>query len=96
MTRPNTEWWAGSPGIWARIIKVLMDNKFEVLVTRSASENIWTTHVPALNDLSTFGPTRDIALERTREAIVGYLEAAKLSGIEVEASLHAELVEVSV
>ena len=34
-------------------------------------------HVPTLNELSTFGGTREEALTNTREAILGYLEAAE-------------------
>jgi predicted RNase H-like HicB family nuclease len=39
------------------------------------------THVPALDYLSTYGDTREAALESTREAIIGYLEAAAKDGI---------------
>ena len=39
-------------------------------------ENVWVTHVPVLGDLSTFGSTQAEALERTREAIRGYIIAA--------------------
>ncbi|MBI4492525.1 MAG: type II toxin-antitoxin system HicB family antitoxin [Chloroflexi bacterium] len=43
----------------------------------------WVTYVPALNYLSTFGETREEALENTREAILGYLEAAAIEGVPV-------------
>jgi predicted RNase H-like HicB family nuclease len=39
------------------------------------------THVPSPNHLSTYGDTEAEALERTREAITGYLEAAQKEGL---------------
>ncbi len=42
---------------------------------------VWVTFVPRLNQLSTFGDSREEALEHTREAIVGYLEAASKEGL---------------
>jgi len=38
---------------------------------------VWVAFVPALNGLSTFGKTKEEALANTREAILGYLEAAQ-------------------
>ncbi len=52
--------------------------------------------MPALAFLSDFGATREAALEHTRDAMVGYLEAAKLQGIPVPAGAVGELVEVEV
>jgi predicted RNase H-like HicB family nuclease len=61
------------------------------------TEKAWVTYVPALGHLSTFGPTRDEALEHTREAIIGYLEAAEREGIELAIEpTPAELVEIAV
>lgn len=55
------------------------------------------TYVPALDHLSTFGSTRDEALENTREAILGYLEAAEKEGIQLSAdNAPAELVQIAV
>jgi predicted RNase H-like HicB family nuclease len=48
---------------------------FRVLLVRDPDS--WVTYVPALNFLSTFGDTRDDALEHTREAILLYLEGAE-------------------
>ncbi len=50
-------------------------------------ENVWVTHVPVLGDLSTFGSTQAEALERTREAIRGYIIAAQREGIELPAKV---------
>jgi predicted RNase H-like HicB family nuclease len=40
-------------------------------------DRVWVTYVPILNNLSTYGETYQQALEQTREAILGYLEAAE-------------------
>ena len=50
--------------------------QFSVVVEWDSEDEVWVTHVPALDYLSTYGDTRETALESTREAIVGYLEAA--------------------
>jgi predicted RNase H-like HicB family nuclease len=58
-----------------------MAREFHVLVDYDPVEKAWVTQVPALDHLSTFGATRDEALTNTREAILGYLEAAERAGI---------------
>lgn len=50
--------------------------RYHVLVAWDAEEEVWVTYVPALDDLSTYGTTREEALANTAEAIAGYLEAA--------------------
>lgn len=70
--------------------------RFKVLVEWDADDRVWVTTVPALNFLSTYGDTRDDALSQTREAILGYLEAAEKEGIPVPADGDAELVEIEV
>ena len=57
--------------------------RFKVLLEWDAESQAWVTYVPALDHLSTFGQTRDEALANTREAILGYLEAAEKEGIPV-------------
>ena len=54
-----------------------------VYVEYDPSENVWVTYVPALDHMSTFGCTRDEALVNTREAMVGYLEAADKEGVQL-------------
>jgi predicted RNase H-like HicB family nuclease len=49
----------------------------EVFVEHDSVEKAWVTNVPALDHLSSFGSTRDEALANTREATLGYLEAAE-------------------
>lgn len=59
--------------------------------------NAFVTYVPALDFSSAFGPTRAEALARTRQLIVGYLQAAAIEGIELPPpSRLVELVDLSV
>lgn len=74
-----------------------VSQRFQVLIEWDSSDRVWVTHVPALSHLSTFGETRDEALENTREAILGYLEAAAKEGLPVPAAGPSlELVEIEV
>ena len=57
----------------------------QVFVEWDSEAGAWVTIVPTLNGLSTFGETKEEALGKTREAILGYLEAAKLEGIPLPA-----------
>ena len=71
--------------------------QFQVLLEWDANAKVWVSYVPALNYLSTFGESREEAIEQTREAILGYLEAAAKEGIEIPAGdSRAELVDVDV
>jgi predicted RNase H-like HicB family nuclease len=54
---------------------------FRTLLEWDPDARAWVSYVPALNHLSTFGDTREEALANTREAILGYLEAAEKEGI---------------
>ncbi|MGB8910045.1 MAG: type II toxin-antitoxin system HicB family antitoxin [Candidatus Cybelea sp.] len=74
-----------------------MARQFQVVIEHDPSENAWVTYVPALDHLSTFGNTRDEALENTREAILGYIEAAEKEGIAIKIEpTPAELVQIAV
>jgi predicted RNase H-like HicB family nuclease len=69
--------------------------RFKVLLEWDADDSMWVTYVPSLNHLSTFGPTRDEALSQTRDAILGYLEAAERANITVsDTEPEIELVEL--
>ncbi len=58
---------------------------------------MWVAYVPTLGGLSTFGESREEALERSREAILGYLEATAKEGLDVPAGdAQAELAAVEV
>jgi predicted RNase H-like HicB family nuclease len=57
----------------------------------------FVTYVPALDFASTYGDTREEALERTRELIVGYLETAEKDGIEVRTPVaRTEITQVTI
>jgi predicted RNase H-like HicB family nuclease len=75
----------------------MLTRRFKVLIERDREAAAWVTYVPALDYLSTFGDTRDEALENTREAILGYFEAAAKEGLEMPASdSEAELVDLEI
>ena len=68
---------------------------FSVIVEQSGGD--FVTFVPALDFSSTFGATRDEALERTRELIVGYLKAAAIEGIDLDLQeCRREIVDLSI
>jgi len=70
---------------------------FKILIQWDTDDKLWVTHVPALNYLSTFGETREEALENTREAILGYFEAAEKENLPFpEGGPHLELVDLEV
>lgn len=74
-----------------------MNATFQVIV--EPEDGVFVTFVPALDFASTHGATREQALERTRELILGYLEAAKKEGIAVDvpgAHQRAEIVDLPV
>jgi predicted RNase H-like HicB family nuclease len=54
---------------------------FKVFLEWDAGAAAWVTYVPALEHLSTFGATREDALANTREAILGWIEAAEKEGL---------------
>ena len=54
-----------------------------MVLERDPDSKLWVTYVPSLEFLSTFGSTREESLEKTHEAILGYLEAAAKKGIPV-------------
>ena len=44
-------------------------------------EEVWIAQVPALNNLSTYGNTYQEAVDKCREAILGFFEASKKEGL---------------
>jgi predicted RNase H-like HicB family nuclease len=71
--------------------------RFGVLLEWDAGARVWVSFVPSLDVLSTYGATREEVLEHTREAIVGYFEAAKKAGLRVpDVDLEPEVVELEV
>mgnify|MGYP005853067263 CR=1 FL=1 len=70
--------------------------RFKVLLEWDRQAELWVTYVPALDHLSTFGATREEALANTREAIAGYIEAAKKDGLLIPLDDETEMVDVEV
>lgn len=71
--------------------------RFGVLLEWDADQEVWVSFVPSLDSLSTFGETREEAIEQTREAIAGYLEAAEKESLSVpSADLEPEIIELEV
>jgi len=73
-----------------------MVRQYQVVLEWDPDDELWVTYVPALDHLSTYGETREKALEHTREAILGYLEAAEQEGILIAADRSVELVQLDV
>jgi predicted RNase H-like HicB family nuclease len=72
-----------------------VQRRFKVLVEHDASEGPWVTSVPILNWLSTYGESREQALDQTREAIIGYFEAAAKTGMSIPSGdLEPEVVDL--
>ena len=71
--------------------------RFKVLLEFDPDDKVWVTYVPTLDNISTFGETKDQALELTRELVLGYLEAAEKEGILVPAERpETEVVDLEV
>jgi len=71
--------------------------RFKVLLEFDPDDKVWVTYVPALDNISTFGETREEALEMTRELVLGYMEAAKKEGLPVPSDRpDTEIVDLEV
>ncbi|MHB8351071.1 MAG: type II toxin-antitoxin system HicB family antitoxin [Vulcanimicrobiaceae bacterium] len=94
---PDADTYALAEALGANLVyHHAMARQFQVFLEYDPNERAWVTCVPALDHLSTFGPTREEALASTREAIRGYLEAAKIEGIRIPpAPALAELVQIA-
>ncbi|MBI3965176.1 MAG: type II toxin-antitoxin system HicB family antitoxin [Chloroflexi bacterium] len=55
--------------------------KFKVVLEHDPATRQWVTYVLGLNLISTFGATREEALENTEDLIRGYVESAFEDGI---------------
>jgi len=58
-------------------------HRFRVLIELDSVSKSWVTYVPSLDNISTFGDSREEAIENTRELIAGYLEAAAKEGVAI-------------
>ncbi len=71
--------------------------RFQVLIQWDEADEVWVTHVPSLGYISTYGDSREEALSQTRDAILGYLEAAAKEKSPITApNGEVELVELEV
>jgi len=70
--------------------------EYKVVLEFDPEEECWVTFVPSLDDISTWGKSKEEALENTREAIAGYLEALNKEGLPLPPSRSVEIAEVVV
>lgn len=70
--------------------------EYRVVLEFDPEEESWVTFVPSLDDISTWGKSKEEALENTSEAIVGHLEALKKEGLPLPPSRSVEIAEVVV
>ncbi len=72
-------------------------HRFRVLLEWDSEDRVWVSYVPTLDFLSTYGETREEALANTREAILGYVEAAAREGLPLPVDDGpAEMVDIEV
>ena len=71
-------------------------HRFNVLLEWDRHDQVWVTYVPALDHLSTYGDTKEEALQNTQEAIAGFIEAAEKAGLPIIGTDTSEIVEVEV
>ncbi len=75
----------------------MTSRRFRVLLEWDPEAQAWVTFVPSLGSLSTYGDTREEALAETREAILGYFEAAAKEGLTLpHTDVEPELIELEV
>ena len=75
----------------------MAEHSFQVMLEWDPEESLWVTYVPALDLLSTYGETKEQAIGNTREAILGYMEAAAKEGLPVPTGgAEAELVCINI
>ena len=75
----------------------MSSRSFQVVLEWDPEENVWVTYVPTLDFLSTYGETKEEAITNTREAILGYMEAAAKEGLPVPSvDAEAEMVCIDV
>jgi len=70
--------------------------EYKVVLEYDTEEECWVTFVPSLDDISTWGNSKEEAIDNTREAIAGYLEALKKEGLPLPPSRTVEIAEVVV
>lgn len=69
--------------------------KFKVILEWDSEGAVFNVSVPALPGCNTYGKTRDEALERSQEAIAGFIEALEIAKMPLPQS-DVEVAEVVV
>lgn len=69
--------------------------KFKIVLQWDSEEQTFNVTVPALSGCVTYGKTRDEAITRAQEAIIGFIEALEQSNMPVPES-DVEIAEVIV
>ena len=72
-----------------------MERRFKIILEWNEDEGGYTVTVPALPGCITQGNTREEAVERTQEAIEGFIEALKIIDEPIPES-DVEIAEVQV
>ena len=73
----------------------MLVRKFKVILGWDSEDKVFNITVPALPGCVTYGKTREEALERSQEAIEGFIEALKVAGLPVPEG-DVEIAEVVV
>ena len=80
-----------------RIQAATMSTSLTYPIVIEEQDGEFVTYVPAFDFASTHGDTRDEALRRTHELIVGYLQFADKEGLEVPPPApRTEIAEITV
>jgi predicted RNase H-like HicB family nuclease len=75
----------------------MISRNYKVLLEWDPQDEVWVSYVPDVNYLSSYGDTREEAIANTREAILGYIEAAEKDGLPIPESSHeGELIDLQV
>lgn len=70
---------------------------FKVLLERDPESRVWVTYVPSPKNISTYGDTKEEALEKTTVAILWYFEAVGKEGLSLPlGEFETELVDLEV
>lgn len=71
----------------------MAQRKFKIVLQWDSEEEIFNVSVPALSGCVTYGKTRTEAIERSQEAIEGFIEALELANLPIPES-DVEIAEV--
>lgn len=67
---------------------------YTVVLEWDPESEVWVSFVPQLGNISTYGDTEKVALDATREMIIGYLEALKKAPLDESARPRTKVVEL--